>query len=284
MKKRIISIVLMVITAISTCLAAESADWYLYLYSDAAGLNGDAGQFVSTESDGVYRLDGVSLPASGINYCIHNSAWSAIYGWADGGSVESTGTDYPVAAATSANGWLAVEAGVYDVIWDSTNLTIRLEPSSSTEVKADWFLYVYSEEHSLNADLAQFVTTDTENVFEIKECNVPAQGIGFCVHNAAWSQIYGMSDEGGIVAHTGSDVALDVTTTASAQLDLPAGIYKVTWNATAKTIRFDTISGVPAIVALPSESNKGVYNMAGQRVAPTHKGIVIVNGKKIFNR
>ncbi len=39
-----------------------------------------------------------------------------------------------------------------------------------------------------------------------------------------------------------------------------------------------------AIQSVSTTSSNAAYNLAGQRVAPTQKGIVIINGKKIFNK
>lgn len=101
-------------------------DWYLYFWSETYGLNGDAGQFAATDEPGVFRLEGCEVKGSGINFCVHNADWSVIYGWKDS-SVESTGVSVPLAAATNASGWLALEAGTYDVTFNLNKLTIQFD-------------------------------------------------------------------------------------------------------------------------------------------------------------
>lgn len=108
---------------------------------------------------------------------------------------------------------------------------------------ADWYLYVWSEQTS--GDLGQFETTDSPNIYVIPVCNVPIQGIGFCVRNSTWSVMYGWSDDGGSVSATATDVVLATTSQASGWLELPVGSYKVTFNASNLTIRFDAPEPTP---------------------------------------
>ncbi len=102
---------------------------------------------------------------------------------------------------------------------------------------ADWYLYVWSE--SANGDLGQFETMDDADVFIIKSCNIPVQGIKFCVRNGDWSTQYGWKAES--VTTLGVDVELAPSTAANGWLGLPVGDYKVTFNASAQTIRFDEV-------------------------------------------
>lgn len=122
---------LLVISLVS-CLHVQAADsgWHLYIWSDTSSSGGDVGQFQTTGIDGVYVLEGITTTESGLKYCIHNSGWSTQYGWADGGSVNATGVEYPVAVATGATGWLALPAGTYDVTFNANNLTVRFDNSA----------------------------------------------------------------------------------------------------------------------------------------------------------
>lgn len=105
--------------------AAESG-WHLYFWSETHGLNGDAGQFTATDAEGVFILEACEVPASGINFCVHNGDWSVQYGWKDA-SVTTTGVAVGLAAASSASGWLAIEAGTYDVTFNLNRLTIQFD-------------------------------------------------------------------------------------------------------------------------------------------------------------
>ena len=101
--------------------------------------------------------------------------------------------------------------------------------------KADWYLYVWSE--STSGDWGQFETTSDANVFVIPTCEVTVNGIKFCVRNGDWTAKYGWKSES--VTATGTEVELAASDGANGWLTLPTGIYKVTFNASALTIRFD---------------------------------------------
>ena len=136
----------------------------------------------------------------------------------------------------------------------------------------------------MNGDAGQFKTTDTENVFVIDECNITAQGVGFCIHNAAWDASYGWNDEGGAVSAVGVACKLAASTTANGWLDLPAGTYKVTWSAADLTVRFDSSSTTGIYNINNAHHEDAAFSLAGQSVNANYKGIVIKNGKKYMNR
>ena len=122
--------VLLFLAIFSACfvqMQAVNSGWFLYIWSNTSNSGGDVGQFQTTTQNGVFLLEGVTTTESGLKYCIHNSAWSTCYGWADGGSVNATGVDYPVAVATAATGWLALPAGTYNVTFNLSALTIRFD-------------------------------------------------------------------------------------------------------------------------------------------------------------
>ena len=122
-------LLLIILLSLQVGLHAASADWYLYFYSDTYSLNGDAGQFETTSTANVYKLSSVTVSASGINFCVHNNAWSTQYGWKSAG-VTSTGVAVELASASGATGWLAVAAGTYDVTFNSSALTIQFDVHS----------------------------------------------------------------------------------------------------------------------------------------------------------
>lgn len=270
--------------------SAATADWYLYIWSDNQNAGGDAGQFVTTETEGVYLLEGCSLAEEGLKFCIRNSAWSEMYGWSDeegGGSVEATDTPVKLAAASSANGWIALPAGNYDVTWNANDKTITFVSATSESVNADWFIYCWDDATSTGGDYGQFKTTDTEGVFRIENFEMTAaDGVKFCIHNSAWSSTFGWGwaegTEGGSATEANVDVQLEASYTASAWLGLPVGTYNVIWNANALTIRFesDSTTGITEVITV--SGNDRVYNLAGQCVNTNQKGIVIVNGKKLL--
>ena len=103
-----------------------------------------------------------------------------------------------------------------------------------------WILYFWSDTHGLDGNAGTFAATAEENVFLLEGCDVPAQGINFCVHSADWSTQYGWKSES--VTSTGVEVELASASQASGWLALPAGKYDVTFNSSALTIRFDTVA------------------------------------------
>lgn len=136
MLKRFTFMLMMALTAICVNAAGEDSSWGLYFYSESAGLNGDAGTFKTTDSDGVFVLEEVSVVAEGINFCVHNADWSTNYGWSDeGGSVDALGTNTKLAASAMASGWLDIPVGTYNVTWNANDLTIRFENSSTTAIR-----------------------------------------------------------------------------------------------------------------------------------------------------
>ena len=125
--KKVAAILFLIITSLS--IFAGKNDWYLYFYSTTYSLNGDAGQFTSSGAN-TYTLSSVSVPGSGINFCVHNTkpagGWDDVYGWKDA-SVTTVGVTYGLATANSATGWLAIPAGIYNVTFNSSDLTIRFD-------------------------------------------------------------------------------------------------------------------------------------------------------------
>ena len=117
-------------SVLSMPASAATADLYLYYWSDSYGLDGDAGQFSSTDETDIYTIASVNVPGKGFYFGVHNASWSVIYGWADGGSVAATGVDYPMATANSCSGWLDLPAGKYSVTFNAAALTIRFDEAS----------------------------------------------------------------------------------------------------------------------------------------------------------
>ena len=109
-------------------ISCNATEWALYFYSESADLNGDAGIFNPTSTEGIYILEGVEVTASGIAFGIHDSSWAATYGWSDeGGAVTDIGTAYKLAVSTQANGWLAAHPGNYNVTWNENDNTIKFD-------------------------------------------------------------------------------------------------------------------------------------------------------------
>ena len=241
--KKFFSLLLMALLTINANAAGDAADWYLYLYSTTFGVNGSAGQFKTTDTDGVFVLEEVVIPGSGISFCINNNSWSSIYGWGDGGTVNAVGTPFALAASSNANGWMELEAGTYDVTWNANDLTIQFDEHVS-QVASDWYLYFYSEELGLNGDAGRFEQSEIEGVYAIKNLQITASGFSFCIHNEAWTTRYGYTETyPATVSETGTAVPMMVTSEGTnGWLAVPEGIYNVTLDMRSSeyiTIQFD---------------------------------------------
>ena len=120
----------------ANALASDAVDWYLYCYSEQYDINGDIGQFVETETPDVFILENCLVEKSGINFCIHNQSWSTSYGWSKGeeGVVKEYGIDIPLGLTTSASGWIGIDAGTYNITFNSVSNTIRFDkPTPETK-------------------------------------------------------------------------------------------------------------------------------------------------------
>lgn len=131
MKKTLLTILLCAGALSVSVLAAEKADWYLYVWAQD-GPQGDLGQFETTEEANIFVIPSCEVTVQGIGFCVRNGSWSSQYGW-DSESVSTTGTDVRLATSTQANGWLALPAGTYKVTWNSTALTIRFDTPDEEE-------------------------------------------------------------------------------------------------------------------------------------------------------
>lgn len=182
--KKVYLFILMVFAGLSGAKAAagDAADWYLYFYSGTYGLSGDAGQFVESSTAGVYVLEGCYVPGSGISFCIRNSAWSTMYGWGTK-EVAATGTPVTLASASSANGWLAINAGTYDVTWNTNDLTIQFDENTSAPQATTYYTKGDGDENSF-----EFESTDGTTA-TIKKVYLDANATSLTIPDTVWSNV-----------------------------------------------------------------------------------------------
>ena len=277
--KKIYAMLIMALMAVNANAAGELADWYLYVWSDAVNAGGDRGQFKTTDTDGVFVLEGVTLSeedAAGVKFCMRNGDWSAMYGWDDaGGSLDAADKAVKLATATGATGWMALPAGKYDFTWNATEQTITATASSAVtpEAPIPTELKVYDAESTLMGTLA--AVTGEEGKFA-----------GQITSTAAWQQFYVMDEENSIAyganaagLSSGDDKynlwVNEEIGVYDIEIDLKAMTWKATFNSTATSI---------STINLQKKGNDTTYNLAGQRISAGAKGIVIRNGKKYVIR
>lgn len=280
--KRIYTIVMIVLVAMSAQAAAgELADWYLYVWSDAANAGGDRGQFKTTDTDGVFVLQGFTVTeddAAGVKFCMHSNDWSAMYGWSDeGGSLDATDKEVKLATATSATGWMSLPAGKYDVTWNATALTIMVKASTATteEAPIPTELKIYDKEGT--SVLATLAAVDGKEGVFAGQMNV----------TEPW-QVFSVVDEENSIWY-GTDPS-NKTSVSSAEgcykfwidgetlgvYDIEVDLKAMSWTHSYN----DTATGIT--IVYQERPDAEFYNIAGQRVTPGAKGLVIHNGKTYY--
>ena len=278
--KKIYAILMMAMMAVSANAAGELADWYLYVWSDAANAGGDRGQFKTTDADGVFLLEGVTLTeddAAGLKFCMRNGDWSVMYGWDDaGGSLDAADKAVKLASSTGATGWMALPAGKYDFTWNTSELTITAKVSSAITPEAP-----------IPSELKVYDTEETPNLMGTLAAVTGEEGkfAGQITATAAWQQFYVMDEENSIAyganatgLSSGDDKYNMWVGEEVGAYDIEIDLKAMTWKAT-----FNSATGISNIT-LSKKENETTYNLAGQRVNGNAKGIVIRNGKKIVIR
>ena len=126
---------LLLITACFVALTTQAslADWKLFYWSDTYGIDSDVAQFETTSNASIFVIKSVNVPEQGFNFGVHNSSWSVIYGWTEGGGVVSAkGTEVKLAAASTCSAWLDLPEGDYSVTFNASTLTIRFDDPIET--------------------------------------------------------------------------------------------------------------------------------------------------------
>ncbi len=140
---------------------------------------------------------------------------------------------------------------------------------SMAATPADWYLYFWSLTTSSGGDAAQFMTTDDEHIFTIDSCEVYEQGLQFSVHNLEWTTQYGWDTQS--VTAEGVDYTLAPATQATGWMELPVGLYSVTFNSSLLTIRFDKIEPTPDTpVVIPDNDDEDGFLRGGDLTMLTY--------------
>lgn len=142
---------------------------YLYFYSDGT-YNGDVAQF-KYESENTVVARNVEVAKQGINFGVHEKDnWTNIYGW-DGSAVESIGTAVSLAdGQTTANGWLNIPVGTYDVTWNTNDNTIKFDYQGIPAGESMTFWVSLQPEQgkvSGNLEISYKVDATTDNTFTL---------------------------------------------------------------------------------------------------------------------
>lgn len=284
--KQIYAMVIMALMAMNVNAAGELADWYIYVWNDAANKGGDRGQFKTTETDGVFVLEGVTLTeddAAGLKFCMRNGDWSVMYGWDDAGSsLDATDKVVKLASATGATGWMALPAGKYDFTWNVTELTITATISSvvtpEAPIPTELKVYDGGETPSLMGTLAAVMGEDGKFAGQITS-------------TASWQQFY-VEDEENSISYGASAAGLssgddkynmwvgEDVGVYDIEIDLKAMTWKATFNGSATGI--SNVSQYSGAAKVPE--NEYTYNFAGQRSSGNVKGLIIKKGRKYIIR
>lgn len=274
----LLTFMLFVTMGVVKASVGELADWYLYVWSDAANAGGDRGQFKTTDTDGVFVLEGVTLTeddAAGLKFCMRNGDWSVMYGWDDaGGSLDAADKVVKLATATGATGWMALPAGKYDFTWNATEQTITATASTvvTPEAPIPTKLKVYDAENTLMGTLA--AVTGEEGKFA-----------GQITATASWQQFY-VKDEENSIAYGANTTGLSSGDDKyNMWVGEEVGVYDINIDLKAMTWNV-TYVGTSAIENVQSKKNEisadTHYDLSGRRIMKPTKGLYIVNGKKVI--
>lgn len=112
-----------------------------------------------------------------------------------------------------------------------------LTSSAAAGDPVDWyFSHSLNEWANIDANV-QFVETETENLFVLKDFDVTTAGFAFKITNAAWSEYYGWSES---VDATDKAFTLGAQAEGNGWAQLPIGTYDIyfDYSADTKTIKF----------------------------------------------
>lgn len=117
--------------------------WSLYLWSYTTESGGDVANFETTDNPNIFVIDSLVIEEQGLGFSVHTADWDTQYGWSDdGGSVTSAGVAVQLAPSNTANGWMALPVGAYDVTFDLSVPSIRFDthgdPVKPEPVAADF--------------------------------------------------------------------------------------------------------------------------------------------------
>ncbi len=137
-------------------------------------------------------------------------------------------------------------------------------------------------------EAAQPVKTTISELLELKhkEDLVQIEGVTFSVTKGSYQDIYSISDADNntisdIVAMTDVDDYVD----SGKSYTVTAVFDGVSSEHTPQLVIIDVLdpTGIDSISADEAQDDATLYNIVGQKVNDSYKGIVIKNGKKIFN-
>ncbi len=102
--------------------------WSLYTWSYTTSTGEDIAQFETTDNPNIFVIDSLVIEEQGLGFSVHTADWDIQYGWSDdGGSVTSAGVAVQLAPSNTANGWMELPVGAYDVTFDLSVPSIRFD-------------------------------------------------------------------------------------------------------------------------------------------------------------
>ena len=158
----------------------------------------------------------------------------------------------------------------------NTNITFLVAAGDEVNVKV---ITAKNSCKTLNPDNDESVTTDRKNYV-----NVSGTTYGNDDVTAEGGNIIEFSLKGGKDVTSKDEEGNDVTTFDAKDTYYTFQKYSGTGNILISSIEFTPVnaSGISTINATEKVSNGAIYNLAGQKVAESFKGLVIKNGKKMI--
>jgi len=273
--KKFYSILVAMLALVGLNASAET----IYLVGDYCSWSfTDAKAFTETSESGVYEITESFTLKSGFK--VATSDWSTVNLGGTGTaltlgqpcSLESPGSNIAFADGTECN--------VTSVVYDSNAATLTIEGTMSTttpDITANP-VYLRGDVNSWGAtDDYKFVATDTENVLQI-EREFTLTG-AFKVASEDWST-WNLGSNGSALA---ADKAYKLVSGSNDNITLEASSIDVTLiTLNISTLELTVFSKTSGISGVKAESQSPRYNLAGQRVGSSYKGMVIENGRKFM--
>lgn len=269
----------MILFALMAVLTANAADFYLIGGFNNWTVADESCKFSATSTDGVYELKYNGTLTSGFK--LNDGSWSGSYNIGSNGSTLEIGKAYTYYNGSDSGNinmsesvanptiTLDINAGTLLVEGSAAETTISYDINGSFEDGTNWT-------KTLMTDAGNGIWTVT---IEVKKD--AAFGIDELA-NGNWSAWWAASTSGVSVS---DDTEITLVNSNTSNIAIATGTYDFSLDTSnmVLTIKKQGSTGITTI-ALGNAADSTVFNLAGQRVNKSAKGLVIVGGKKILNK
>lgn len=269
----------MILFALMAVLNASATDYYLV--GGGLGWSTTDYKFSETTTSGVYELSFTGTLTSGFKI-YDGGDWSTVnIGANSTSSLLTPGEAYTYAdngdnislSEAIANPTLTLNTNdkTLTVVGSAADVTVTYKLNGSFEDGDKWADVTLTES---DGAFTATVTAKVDAQFKVVSLNDGAEG--------EW---LGCTDAS--IAADASNQTITVSTSGG-NISIAAGTYTITVkntdNVVTLTVSAANASAISSVAAESEATDAPAYNLAGQRVSKGAKGLVIVNGKKFFNK